>query len=90
MTQEQLTAFLAHVKGNTNLQEQLKAAADVDTVAAIAEGTGFSIFSDDLENAQSEIAEEELEGVAGGFNLYTNWGIYCKGYRMSKKYCRKS
>ena len=29
MTQEQLTAFIANAKGNINLQEQLKAAADI-------------------------------------------------------------
>ena len=29
MTQEQLTAFIANAKGNTSLQEQLKAAADI-------------------------------------------------------------
>ena len=66
MTQEQLTAFIANAKGNTSLQEQLKAAADINAVAVIAKEAGFSISADDLKNAQSEISEEELEGVAGG------------------------
>ena len=91
MTQKQLTAFLAHVSGNTILREQLKAAADVDAVTAIAEGAGLSIFSDDMENAQSEISEDELEDVAGGFWVYTNFpGKFCKAYRVSKRICRKS
>ena len=90
MTQEQLTAFLAHVKDNTNLQERLKAAADLDYVAAIAEGAGLIIFSDDMENAESEISAGELEGIAGGFS-YTNFpGKFCKAYRVSKRICRKS
>ena len=66
MSEEQLKAFLEKVKGDTSLQEKLKAAADVDGVAAIAKEAGFSISADDLKNAQSEISDEELEGVAGG------------------------
>ena len=66
MSEEQLKAFLEKVKGDTSLQEKLKAAADADAVAAIAKAAGFSISADDLKNAQFEISEEELDGVAGG------------------------
>ena len=66
MSEEQLKAFLEKVKGDTSLQEKLKAAADADAVVAIAKEAGFSISADDLRNAQDNISEEELEGVAGG------------------------
>ena len=66
MSEEQLKAFLEAVKADASLQEKLKAAADVDAVAAIAKEAGFSISAEDLTNAQSELSEEELEGVAGG------------------------
>ena len=70
MSEEQLKAFLQKVKDDTSLQEKLKAAADVISVAAIAKEAGFMISADDLtkaeEKAQSELSEEELEGVAGG------------------------
>ena len=66
MSEEQLKAFLEKVKGDTSLQEKLKAAADANAVAAIAKEAGFMISADDLANAQSELLEEELEGVAGG------------------------
>ena len=66
MSEEQLKSFLEKVKGDTTLQEKLKAAADSDAVLAIAKEAGFSISADDLKNAQSEVSEEELEGVAGG------------------------
>ena len=66
MSEEQLKAFLDKVQSDTSLQEKLKAAADIDAVAAIAKEAGFSISVDDLKNAQSEISDEELEGVAGG------------------------
>ena len=66
MSEEQLKVLLEKVKGDTSLQEKLKAAADSDTVVAIAKAAGFSIYADDLTQAQPEISEEELEGVAGG------------------------
>ncbi len=74
MSEEQLKAFIEKVKADTSLQEKLKAASDADAVVSIAKEEGFSISADDLKNAQSEISDEELEDVAGGFpNI--NWGI---------------
>ena len=66
MSEEQLKAFLEAVKADASLQEKLKAAGDADAVIAIAKAEGFAISADDLKKAQSEISEEELEGVAGG------------------------
>ena len=66
MSEEQLKAFLEKVKDDSSLQEKLKAAADANAVAAIAKEAGFSISADDLNKAQTELSEEELEGVAGG------------------------
>jgi predicted ribosomally synthesized peptide with nif11-like leader len=66
MSEEQLKAFLEKVKADTSLQEKLKEASNSDAVLVIAKEAGFSIFADDLKNAQSEISDEELEGVAGG------------------------
>ena len=76
MSEEQLKAFLEKVKTDTSLQEKLKAAADANAVAAIAKEAGFSISVDDLAKAQSEISEEELEGVAGG-TIVSFWGLLC-------------
>ena len=64
------------VKADAGLQEKLNAAADAaDAVVAIAKTAGFVISADQLQRAQAEISEEELEGVAGG-NLGNNCG--CK------------
>ena len=72
MSEEQLKAFLDKVKADTSLQMKLKAAADANTVAAIAKEAGFSISTADLKNAQSlEISDKELEGVAGGAKCLT-------------------
>ena len=77
MSEEQLKAFLEKVKADTSLQEKLKAAADADAVTAIAKEEGFSISADDLTKAQSELSEEELEGVAGGTLVLTS--VFCNG-----------
>ena len=67
MSGEQLKAFLEKVKGDASLQEKLQGASDANSIAAIAKEAGFSISADDLTKAQSELSEEELEGVAGGW-----------------------
>ena len=66
MSEEQLNAFLEKVKADTNLQERLNAASDADAVVAIAKAAGFVISAEELKRAQTELSEEELEGLAGG------------------------
>lgn len=63
MSEEQLKAFLEKVKADTSLQENLKAAANFDVALAITKEAGFMISADDI---QTEMSEEELEGLAGG------------------------
>ena len=46
--------------------EQLNAAADTVAAVAIAKETGFVISADELQRAQAEVSEEELEWVVGG------------------------
>ena len=71
MSEKQLKAFLEKAKGDTSIQEKLKAAADSDAVVAIAKELGFSFSVHDLKKAQStELSDEELEGVAGGNNYF--------------------
>ncbi|MDA7431995.1 Nif11-like leader peptide family RiPP precursor [Synechococcus sp. AH-601-O06] len=72
MSEEQLKAFLEKVQADTSLQEKLKAAVDANAVVAIAKEAGFSLSADDInkaQSAQSELSEEELEGVAGGVDV---------------------
>ena len=52
----------------TSLQDKLKTAADFNAVVAIDIDAGFVISTEDLKNAQSELSDEELEGVAGGIS----------------------
>ena len=75
MSEEQLKSFLEKVKGDTSLQEQLKAAIDADAVVEIAKASGFVISADDLKKAQSKVSDAELEAAAGGTMIYfpTDW-----------------
>ena len=76
MSEEQLKYFLEKVKGDTSLQEKLKAAADADAVLAIAKEAGYILSADDLTNAQ-EISDFELEGAAGGAERTKRPGQWC-------------
>ena len=70
MSEEQLKAFLEKVKSDTELQEKLKAAADIDAVLSIAKEAGFAIASEDIQSMQpqsGEVSDEDLESAAGGF-----------------------
>jgi len=67
MSEKQLKAFLEAVQADAGLQEKLKAAKDADAVVEIARAAGFVISAGELKTAQVEVSEEEMEGVAGGF-----------------------
>ena len=62
MSEEQLKAFLAMVKGDSSLQEKLKAAKSPEDVVGVAKEQGYEFTVDKI----TELSEEELEGVAGG------------------------
>ena len=62
MSLEQLKAFLTKAKGDSNLQEKLKAAKSPEDVVGIAKEHGHEFTADKI----TELSEEKLEGVAGG------------------------
>ena len=57
------------MKADTGLQEKLNESANSDGVVSIAKEARFMISADDLTRTQSEISEEELEGMAGGNSI---------------------
>ena len=62
MSEEQLKAFLEKVKGDSSLQEKLKASKSLEEVKGIAKDHGHEMTADKLDL----LSDEELEGVAGG------------------------
>ena len=77
MSLEQLKAFLEKVKGNSSLQEKLK--AEGADVVAIAKAAGFSITTEDLNSHRQGVSDDELEGAAGGTAIrsFGSGGIMC-------------
>ena len=67
MSLEQLKAFLGKVKGDSKLQEKLKAAGSPEDVVDIAKEHGHEFSADKISQIQpQDLSEAELEGVSGG------------------------
>ena len=67
MSLDQLKAFLGKVKGDSNLQEKLKAAKSPEDVVGIAKEHGHEFTADKIDLIQpQDLSEAELEGVSGG------------------------
>jgi predicted ribosomally synthesized peptide with nif11-like leader len=83
MSEEQLSALLAKLKEDMELQEKLKGADDLDAFLAIAKEAGFDVSKADWLRHQAkqtlELSDEELEGVAGGFFWGTETGCWTCG-----------
>ena len=67
MSLDQLKAFLEKVKGDTSLQDRLKAAKSQDEVVSIAKEHGHDFGTEHI----SQLSEEELESVSGGTVIMT-------------------
>ena len=75
MSLEQLKAFLEKVKGDSNLQEKLKAAKSPEDVVTIANEHGHDFRTDHI----SLLSDVDLEGVAGGSGGSTNRALVVAG-----------
>ena len=75
MSVEQLKAFLAKAKSDTNLQEKLNAAQSSDEVVSIAKEHGHEFTANKL----NELNNGELEHIAGGVKQDNNGitGVSC-------------
>ena len=83
MSEEQLNAFLEKVKGDTSLQEKLKAASTPEAAIDIAKEAGFAITAEDIQSMQSatvELSDEELESAAGGGRNPGTNSLICTNY----------
>jgi predicted ribosomally synthesized peptide with nif11-like leader len=66
MSDEQLKAFLEHVKADAELQAKLNATENQEAVLEIAKNAGFSLEARHLETFYFEISDEELAEATGG------------------------
>ena len=70
MSLEQIEIFIASVRVDRNLQEQIKSAPNIDATVKIAKAAGFDITAVELirfqAKATAELTDDELEKVAAG------------------------
>ncbi len=86
MSEEQLSAFLAKLKDDVELQKKLKGAADLDAVLAIAKEYGFDISKAALLRHEAkmtlELTNEELESISGGSAFLVNLANFAKSLKL--------
>ena len=74
-SEEQLKAFLAKVKGDSNLQEKLKAAKSPEDVVTIAKEYGYKFTPNKITKFR-KLSNEELEEIAAGATCYLSTHDY--------------
>ena len=74
MSEEKLKSFIEKVKGDSSLQEKLKAVKTPEDVVGIAKEHGHEFTADNV----AELSEEELEGVAVGLRAVIPTFITCR------------
>ena len=66
MSEEQLKAFWEAIQSDQALQQKLQRVNDPGAIVAIAKEAGFTISAEELQSAQVELSDEQLDGAAGG------------------------
>ena len=78
MSEDQLSALLARLKEDFDLQEKLKGAADFDAAIALAQVAGFQVSKEDWLKYQTrqtrELSDYEVEEIAGGAHCFFDGG----------------
>lgn len=73
MANPQLESFLKQAKGDPALLQRLEACPNLDAIAALGAGEGFTFTGVDLVRHQAEatlrLSEEELAAAAAGVEL---------------------
>ena len=66
MSEEQFKAFWEAIQSDSALQQKLKGVSDSAAIVDIAKEAGFTISAEELQSAQVELSDEQLDGAAGG------------------------
>ena len=73
MLEEQLKGFWEAIQQDQALQQKLQGVNDPGAIVDIAKEAGFTISVEELEKAQVELSDEQLDGAAGGFcHIFTH------------------
>ncbi|MDC3044257.1 Nif11-like leader peptide family natural product precursor [bacterium] len=66
MSEEQIKAFWEAIQSDQALQQKLQGVNDPGAIVDIAKEAGFTISAEELQSAQVELSDEQLDGAAGG------------------------
>ena len=66
MSEQQLKAFWEATQADPALKQKLQGVTDLGAIVDIAKEAGFTISVEELEQAQTELSDEQLDGAAGG------------------------
>ena len=69
MSEGQLKAFWEATQADSALQQKLQGVTDLGAIVDIAKEAGFTISVEELEQAQKELSDEQLDGATGGFSV---------------------
>ena len=69
LSQKRVQAFIAKVRGDNSLQENLKVAGDIEAVIAIANAAGYSINAEDISNAKPVVKQRRARGCGWQIDL---------------------
>ena len=66
MSEEQIKAFWEAIQSDQALQQKLQGVNDPGAIVDIAKEAGFTISAEEVQTAQVELSDEQLDGAAGG------------------------
>ena len=66
MSEEQLKAFWEATQADSALQQKLQGVTDPASIVEIAKEAGFTVSAEELQKAQEELSDEDLDAAAGG------------------------
>jgi len=69
MSEEKFKAFWEATQADSALQQKLQGVTDLGAIVDIAKEAGFTISVEELEQAQKELSDEQLDGATGGFSV---------------------
>ena len=93
MSKSELERFRDFCIQSPEATKQISESTSFEDLAKIAKQNGFTLTASDFEGTEIELADSQLEGVAGGGYSATCAGAACKtsnsGCLLSKSACGK-
>lgn len=73
MSIESAKAFIERMKTDEDFNNRVSTAEDKEARIAFVKANGFDFSAEDIKDVNSELTDEELDGVAGGWGRKGCW-----------------